>query len=88
MVSRPWIRELRHQRRVLCRSTWKTHQSWSLDRIAPPRKTILWCSTFRVQPMPRKRPPRFSLKLAIGDSDLINVRFAPLRGLKSDISRV
>jgi hypothetical protein len=26
-------------------------------------------------------------KIAIGDSDLINVRFAPLCGLKSDISR-
>ena len=27
-------------------------------------------------------------KIAIGDSDLINVRFGPICGLKSDISRV
>src|SRR5262245_7268452 len=35
----------------------------------------------------RRRPRACTHKIAIDDSDLINVRFSPLYGLKSEISR-
>src|SRR5262249_48723949 len=40
VVPRAWIRELRHQRRLLRRSTRKTRQSWSLALVQEGSRSI------------------------------------------------